>query len=209
MNCLLKTIVITVFTALFVISCKNHREISNGKLEVKDSLKIISKDNITITLAETLTSLAREELKDWTEYGELDKFLVSYYSISKSNALLNAKELVTLVKQLKDTIRIEALHTPSVLARINVLENEALRLEDMASISTIDFKEVSQEVNSIIKVYEAFKAKINAIYKARDLQENLEVDTEKNFGTKQDKKKNLGKKNINKAQTSSISIDIQ
>lgn len=180
MKLTLPSIFLTILFFLF-ISCTTKT--ANKDKNKSDTLSVVGKDRIVNSLGETLTPTAKKEVKDWVEYKELDKFLVSYYAISKNEALLNAKELTALVKQLKDSIRVEALNIPQILARINVLENEVLRLEDMTSISTINFEEVSEEVNSILKVYEAFKAKINTIYKAKALQEALEIDTEEYINT--------------------------
>jgi hypothetical protein len=80
---------------------------------------------------------------------------------------------------MKDSIRVKDLKTPSVIARINVLENETLRLADMATISSIKDSEVKEEVTNILTVYSAINSKINTIYKASAIQKAIEVDTEK------------------------------
>ncbi|WP_457618374.1 hypothetical protein, partial [Lutibacter sp.] len=79
---------------------------------------------------------------------------------------------------MKDSIRIEKLKQPSVIARLNVLENEALRLADMATIHSISNEEVKNEVEKIVEIYSAVNSKINTIYKVAAIQKSLEVDTE-------------------------------
>lgn len=185
----MKHLLSTFFILLtFVLQTSCADKSLKRSTSTKDSLSTTNTTKIVSALKETLIPSAKKETENWIEYKTLDDFLINYYAISKSKALLNAKELVTLVKQLKDTIRVEKLNKPSVLARINTLENEVLRLEDMATISAITFNEVAEEVKTILTVYEAFKAKINTIYKAEALQEALDIDTEKTIPKVLDKK---------------------
>ena len=79
---------------------------------------------------------------------------------------------------MKDTIRVDKLNELSVVARFNVLHNETLRLADMATISTIKKEEVKEEVGRILELYAALNSKINTIYKAEDVQNSIEIDTE-------------------------------
>jgi len=77
-----------------------------------------------------------------------------------------------------DTIRVEKLKETNVIVRFNVLHNETLRLADMATIPSISKDEVKEEVKKIIDLYSAVNSKINTIYKAEDIQNALEIDTE-------------------------------
>ena len=74
--------------------------------------------------------------------------------------------------------KIEQLKKPNIIARINVLENETLRLADMANIPSISKEEVKEEVSNILAIYSAMNSKINTIYQSESLQNMLEVDTE-------------------------------
>ena len=51
--------------------------------------------------------------------------------------------------------------TPSVKIRLNVLNNEALRLFDMDSIPNITNKEVIHETKNIVNAFNALNIKIN------------------------------------------------
>ena len=79
---------------------------------------------------------------------------------------------------MKDSLSVEKLNKKNVVARINVLENEALRLADMATISSITNQEVKTEVDKIVELFDALNSKINTIYKTEELQKSLEIDTE-------------------------------
>lgn len=142
-----------------------------------DSLAVNGK-RITNTISETLTPSAKKDFENWEEYQDVDEFIIEYYNISISEALTGAENLAGLVKLMKDTIRVPAIDKLNVIARFNVLHNETLRLADMANIPSISDEEVSEEVSQILDVYASVNSKINTIYKAQDLQEALEVDTE-------------------------------
>ncbi|MFK5958352.1 MAG: hypothetical protein QM495_05695 [Lutibacter sp.] len=152
---------------------KNVQEVS----EISDTLKTNS-SRIVNTISETLIPVAKKEVAVWKEYKNVDEFILKYYNISTTEALDNAKELSELVQIMKDSVRVDLLKQLNITARINVLYNEALRLADMATISSITNEEVKEEVEKIVEVYSAMNSKINTIYKAIELQNSLEVDTE-------------------------------
>ncbi len=171
----------TIYPILFLIllltfSCTDGKRTKANERTI-DSLVINSK-RITNSLGEMLSPNAKDELTTWKEYNDVDEFVLSYYNISVSEALNNAKELSGLVLLMKDSIRVESLKKDDVIARFNVLYNETLRLKDMATISSISDEEVENEVKQILELYAALNSKINTIYRAEELQELLEVDTE-------------------------------
>ena len=165
-------------------------------------------NRIVSVVEETLIPSAKKAVADWREYKDVDEFIIKYYNISNTEALNNAEELVGLIQLMKDTVRVEMLKELNIKARFNVLHNEALRLQDMALISSItdnqdkttlnteigvgyrsstiaeenvvlgEDDEVSEEVKKIIELYSALNSKINTIYKADQLQKSLEIDTE-------------------------------
>lgn len=158
------------------ISCNRNKNIEKVT-EVVDTLKV-DEDRIVNSIGETLIPNARLNLKDWKEYKNVDEFMIKYYNVSKLEALNNSKELSDLVKYMIDTIRVDKLDKINVIARFNVLHNETLRLADMASIPSISNDEVKEEVKKILDLYSAVNSKINTIYKADELQNALDVDTE-------------------------------
>jgi hypothetical protein len=159
------------------VSCTKNKPKAQV-ISKQDSLKIVN-SRIEVPLGEVLIPSAKKEIDKWREYADVDDFITSFYNISTSEALSNAKELSDLVKLMKDSIRVTDLKIPSLIARINVLENETLRLADMATIPSIKNSEVKEEVTSILTVFSAINSKINTIYKASAIQKSLEVDTEK------------------------------
>lgn len=162
---------------LGTVSCTKNKPKAQT-ITKQDSLKIVN-SRIEIPLGEVLIPTAKNKIEKWREYKDVDDFLTQFYNITTSEALANAKELSDLVKLMKDSIRVKDLKTPSVIARINVLENETLRLADMAAITSIKDSEVKEEVTNILTVYSAINSKINTIYNASAIQKAIEVDTEK------------------------------
>jgi hypothetical protein len=161
---------------LLNFSCNRNKETAEVS-EKSDSLKFDA-NRIENRIGETLSPDAKVALDNWKEYEDVDELLLKYYSITTLEALTDAKELSELVKLMKDSIRVEELQKQNIIARINVLHNETLRLADMATISSISKEEVKEEVGNIVSIYSAINSKINTIYQAESLQEALEFDTE-------------------------------
>lgn len=184
-----------VIVLLLIVSCSNKKD-TEPVVSGNDSLAL-NASRIVSALPETLIPKAKMELSKWEEYKNVDEIMLKYYNISHTEALLNAKELADMVTLMRDSIRIDEIDKPNVVVRINVFQNEALRLADMANIPSINSDEVKNQVGKIIELFSAFNSKINTIYKASDLQKSLEVDTEKP-DTLQLNLKRLTPKNIRK-----------
>jgi len=79
-------------------------------------------------------------------------------------------------------------------------------LVDMESIPSITDEEVVKEVGQILEIYSAVNAKINTIYRAKELQNSLEIDTETPVELEEDElskgnvKRNMSKGKIGKKQ---------
>ncbi len=170
------TKVLCFSSIVFFVACKNTNSSKNNEV-TKDSLKVVGKKIVHGT-SKSLIPSAKKEIANWAEFNDVAKFIGQFYNTNQVEALNNAKELSDLVKLMKDSIRIDKLKEVSVKARLNVLENETLRLMDMAEIPSISEREVAEEVTSILELYDALISKINTIYKVEALQHALEVDTE-------------------------------
>ncbi len=166
---LLKKVILLSLIALF-ISCTKTISRKNNEIS-RDSL-IGNTNKVKLQIAK-LNSKAIKLVETWDEYQNIDELLKQYQNINSNLALLNAKELAVLAKQLKDSIRVEILKIPSVKIRLNVLHNETLRLADMNTIPSITEEEVVEENSNILNAYSALNLKINNIVNQENLNEEL------------------------------------
>ncbi len=118
---------------------------------------------------ESIEVNASKKIEDWQEYRAVKDFLNQYKSISPSEALNNSRELNSLVASLRDSVSPEFLDLDSFKARVNLLYNETLRLNDMSAISSIKFEEVNEQVSKVIHAYSAMNSKINTIVRQAEL----------------------------------------
>ncbi len=156
---------------MLLISCHSNKK-SNKTDETKDTLSVVQNEQITSAPAILLEKEASEEVKNWKAYQRVTELMKSYYTTTVFEALKNAPELVEATRILKDSIKVQKLEIPSVKARLNVLYNEALRIEDMSKIPSITDEEVKNEVQKMLKIYSAINEKINTIYRI----EKYEID---------------------------------
>ncbi len=148
------------FTSLiFLISCSSKQNKDEKNIK-KPKMSIVKKH----TPFKELNTISSKEIKNWTEYNDLKEFIKNFENISPNDALNNALELKSLSKKAKDSIRVDLLKTRAFRARLNVLENEILRLADMTYIPAINSKEVNNQVKKIIDLFSYLNVKINDIY---------------------------------------------
>ena len=143
---------------------------------------------------------ASKKIEDWKEYATLKDFINRFEHISPNEALNNAIELKGLIKNVKDSIRSKNLKTPAFKTRVNVLENEGLRLADMTYITAITPDEVNAQVAKILTIYGGMNEKINTIFSQKQFEDAIKVDGEF-FGIdtlKADDSKELFEKSISK-----------
>lgn len=167
---LLKKVILLSLIALFV-SCTKTISRKNNEIS-RDSL-IGNTDMVNFQISK-LNSKSIRLVETWDEYQNIDELLNQYQNINANLALLNAKELAVLAKQLKDSIRVERLKIPSIKIRLNVLHNETLRLADMSTIPSITEKEVVEENSNILNAFSALNLKINNIVNQENLNEELD-----------------------------------
>lgn len=169
----LLTLILVLFL-FFTSSCskqKHKRTTQTNRVEI---IKTTPKDKKIKRII--LKSNTKKELINWKEYQLVDEILSRFNTISNEEALSNAKELSEFVTHLKDSIKDKRLQSPPLKSRINILHNECLRLNDMASIPAISATEVSAEIDNIFEAYNAFNAKLNAVFEVRNIENQLELD---------------------------------
>lgn len=138
----------------------------------KDSIAETKKSHIQSVY---LTEHAQQELRNLKYFDDFQQQIKQFYTASSEEAKLNAQDLSVIVSKIKDSISIEKINRPDVKARFNVLHNEALRLVDMNTISSIKSEEVHQKIENILYAYESILAKINQIYLMSTNEKNIDV----------------------------------
>lgn len=160
-----------VFIIIFtIVSCNNSKKELAPEQKSKPANHTKTKNAII-----DLTPKAKKLTQNWIEYQNINEYIQQYKEISITNSLLNAKRLAELTQQLKDSIRVEKLNNSSVKIRLNVLNNEALRLADMATINQITEKEVIIENKNILNAYSALNIKINNIVSQENINSQLKA----------------------------------
>lgn len=188
-----------VLAGLF--SCKNKQE-QVAEVSKKSEFRTETK-HVQIEMIKANTA---KKIDDWQEYRAVNDFLNQYKSISPSEALNNSRELNSLVQSLKDSVKPDFLELDAFKARVNLLYNETLRLNDMSSISSIKYDEVNEQVSKVIHAFSSVNSKINTLVQQADLDaqvndpkfglrlkdslsieraEKLEVEEDQTFNDKQ------------------------
>lgn len=157
-----------------ITSCKNDKNTISKQNDLPIDSINNANEKIIRAIGETLTPEAKEKVEDWNEYQQLDDFLENFYSSSPNETLNLSKELSTTTKQLQDSLKIERFMQPDVRIRLNVIHNYALRLADMATIPSIETKEVQEETQNILDAFSALNSKINSITKQEQIEKELD-----------------------------------
>ncbi len=157
-----------IFFFLFFLSCKNNTTIQEPEIQKSDK-NIVQKHKAALLLE----NISNKKVVNWKEYQQVSNNLKQFSTISANEALNNAIQLSDRVKFLKDSIRPKELINLSFRTRINVLENEALRLKDMTFIPAITANEVNTQVDKIIAAFSATNSKINTIYSQLEVEQNI------------------------------------
>lgn len=163
-----------VFASLFflVASCKKKNK-QKEELPTKTEMNISVKHTDYTKINEKYV----DEIKPWKEYFVVEDFLQELKNTTPTEALNNALELKALTKQFKDSLNIEPLKTPAFKARINVFENETLRLADMTFIPSISAYQVNSQVEKIMMLFSSINDKINTVYTKKKFDSEINLDS--------------------------------
>jgi ABC-type ATPase with predicted acetyltransferase domain len=165
-----------IFTLLFIVLFSNCKDTSVKATQhiKRPELSSVKQHVINASLEKN----AQENIISWHEYVSVSENLKEFLSISASEALNNALQLANLIKQMKDSIRPKELINSSFRTRVNVLENEALRLKDMTFINAVTSKEINLQVDKIMAAFSATNSKINTVYSQLEVEKEIQLDNE-------------------------------
>jgi hypothetical protein len=154
---------------LVFLSCNSNNANQKTKVQ-KSDMNIVQKHDVSLNLEKQSIN----KIENWNEYQSVTENLELFSSISPSEALNNAIKLSEVVKFLKNSIRPKELINLSFRTRVNVLENETLRLKDMTFIPAITANDVNTQVDKILAAFSATNSKINTIYSQLEVEQDIE-----------------------------------
>ena len=153
------------------LGCSNGNK--NKSESQNDTISESVPENISHSIGEVLSPEAREIVDSWKEYTQIENMMVDYYNISIEEAIINAQELSNATLQFKDSIRVDRFKEPDLKMRLNILNNIALRLNDMGQIPQISGEEVKNEVSNLVRVFSSINSKLNNILSQENLEKEL------------------------------------
>lgn len=160
------------FILLLFTSCKKTPSERQNQILEKDAMLV----SHTYTFKEIIPSYAKE-IEQWQEYFVLKDFLEQLKIITPKEALDNALELKSLTKNAKDSIPIGPLKTPTFNARINVFQNEVLKLVDLTYINTKSANNTKQQMATIFQTFSNMNLKINTIFDKQKINNTVKIDS--------------------------------
>tara|TARA_R110002049_G_scaffold616_11_gene3598 strand:- start:17273 stop:17896 length:624 start_codon:yes stop_codon:yes gene_type:complete len=176
--------------SIVLVSCGKNQDKKDVK-RAKPLMSLVKAHEAT----ENVLPVYYKEVKDWKELKTIDSFFVKFRKISPNEALSNAIELKDLVKNLKDSIKPKSFDTPSLNARINILNNEVLRLADLTEIGAIQAEEVNKQVDKTMSAFSDLNTKINTILAKVRFENEIKIDV-KYIGLDSTKIDSVSKKSI-------------
>lgn len=171
---MIKYYFVVILLSFVCVSCDKKTAAKDTSLSELDSITV--KNKIVNSVGVLLSERARKEVKNWGEYQKIDVLITEFFNTSKSDVLENAADFSKNVQFLRDSIRIAELDNPKIIARLNVLLNESLRLKDMNKIPSISDLEVTNEVKNILRAFSSLNSKINTHYKSKPTEEQLDKE---------------------------------
>lgn len=171
---MIKQSIYIFLVALVMLSCK-----PDTKITVEDDSVIEDQNVIINSIGVQLSPKAKKNIGDWRQLDMLTEMIERYTSITKSQALANAKEVSNMTKDIIDMVTVYLLDRPDMMIRFNVLYNQSLRLDDMSTIESITDEEVKAEVLKLLEAFSSVNDKINSIYIIDEFEKKFAVDSEK------------------------------
>ncbi|MFT7441669.1 MAG: hypothetical protein ACI9Q3_000026 [Maribacter sp.] len=184
----------SLFFLVFVIffSCDKKKVGVVQKQEIKSLLSVVKNYNF----AEKVNPLFIKDIEDWEELKAVDNFLSRFKKASPNEILSNALELKELVQSLKDGTKPLLFENASFNTRVNILQNETLRLSDMTFIPAIKAEEVTTQTDKIMNAFSAVNSKVNSILLKKGFEDDIDLDIDY-IGLDSTKIDSVSRKSIN------------
>ncbi len=184
---------ITLLILLFIFSCDKKQETT---IQQEDTKPLLSVEN-EFSSIKTINPAFAKDVEEWKELNAVNDFLARFKKASSREVLSNALELKGLVKSLKDSIKPTLFDVASLDTRINIFNNETLRLADMTTIPAIKASEVTMQTEKILDAFSAINVKINTLLSKKRFEDEIDVDV-KFIGLDSTKMDSVSRKSIRK-----------
>ncbi|MCF7559367.1 hypothetical protein L3X39_01860 [Sabulilitoribacter multivorans] len=127
---------------LILISCKNNQEAGPDDNVEKQSQEITELDISKLKYIDyALDAKTEDTIKDWQAYYQLQDVIINIKKGDLSFFNNNEEEVKILLSKLRENIP-QQISSPSVLARILVLETKILKLESLSNLATTSKEEL-------------------------------------------------------------------
>ncbi len=148
---------------LTCLSCGKQSETTNKDKKTTKESQLITEKDITkfkyldFGLDDKVSAL----IESWQEYNDLEKIIIDVktgdLSYFKNDAKKNLKTLLTDIKEtMPDTIK-----TPSVLARITIIETNLYKTESLSNLSTTKKEELQKTIKELLVSFSNLNFQMN------------------------------------------------
>ena len=148
---------------LFVLSCKQNDEntIANNN-EPNHNEKLTAKDISKLKYLDFgVDDKVQPLIESWNEYTQLEDLILNVKNANLSYFKNDAKKnLQTLLKDLKEHMP-DTINTPSVIARISVLETKLYKTESLSNLSTTKKEELANTIKELLVSFSNLNFQMN------------------------------------------------
>lgn len=135
---------------LILISCKNNQETSPDDNVEKQSQEITELDISKLKYTDyALDAKTEDVIKDWQAYYQLQDVIINIKKGDLSFFNNNEEEVKILLSKLRESIP-QQISSPSVLARMLVLETKILKLESLSNLATTSKEELLNTIKEFL-----------------------------------------------------------
>ncbi|WP_196896203.1 hypothetical protein [Aureivirga marina] len=171
----LNILLVAVLIPLFY-NCSSDKKETEQKEEILQNDSTLTSQRKVEEIA-PLTNEAKKNIEEWKYYNQLNELVERLKTMSVAEAFSNADELTFLTRSLKDSISVDDLDIPEIRIRLNLLNNEALKLKDLSTIQGISLdSQANNEIQKIVETFSGINNRINSVYYLKDLQSNPQMN---------------------------------
>lgn len=154
-------------------SCKKTQDENTNNAVVENVKQDVSKNDISNLdyIEYTLDEKTDVVIENWQEYFELNDVITNVKSGDLSFFSDNDETITTLFKNLKEKIP-ETLKTPSITARMLVLETKFYKLKSLSNLSNISKEELNSSIKEFFESFSYLNLQMNK--KIEDDSQNVE-----------------------------------